>query len=450
MENIKLIPIEQLHPHPENPRKDLGDLTELADSIKANGVFQNLTVVPWSGELPGKKGKKGQAVDGYRVIIGHRRMAASKLAGLSELPCAVVEMTEAEQVRTMLMENMQRSDLTVYEQAQGFQLMLDMGGTVESVAKDTGFSEATVRRRVKLLDLDPKEFKKSEARGATLFDYMELDKVADPEEKNNLLKSVGTPKFRANLERALDDQKRKERTEKIKSFLSEFATEAEQVDTDAYAYVCQYSPWDKEEKLEKPQDADSREYVFKVNTWGTTLYRKKDKSDLEEEAARSAERKEAEDKRKARQDAVREVSDRCEKLRRDFVMGLSATACKKLVPVAVAKLILDAFDNGDIPMGSDDLDTICPGLEDGQAQTIDQIAGALGNTDRAIVRLAYLSAEPCDGYYQTWGDCCHTENEVLDDCYEFLAKLGYEMSEEEKQFQDGTHEIFQAQEGDVG
>ncbi len=53
-------------------------------------------------------------------------MAASKLAGLTELPCAVVEMDEKEQIATMLLENMQRADLSVYEQAKGFQMMLNL------------------------------------------------------------------------------------------------------------------------------------------------------------------------------------------------------------------------------------------------------------------------------------------------------------------------------------
>ena len=105
----------QLKPHPKNPRKDVGDVTELAESIKANGIFQPLTVL------------SGDCIDGYTVVIGHRRLAAAKLAGLKKVPCNVAEMTEQEQISTMLLENMQRNDLTVYEQAQGFQMMLDMG-----------------------------------------------------------------------------------------------------------------------------------------------------------------------------------------------------------------------------------------------------------------------------------------------------------------------------------
>lgn len=113
VKGLVYIPIDKLHPHPDNPRKELGDLYELTESIKVRGIMQNLTVVPYE--------------DGYRIIIGHRRAAAAKEAGLTSLPCVIVEMTPEEQVATMLVENIQRSDLTVYEQAQSFQLMMDMG-----------------------------------------------------------------------------------------------------------------------------------------------------------------------------------------------------------------------------------------------------------------------------------------------------------------------------------
>ena len=111
---VVLIQTDELHPHPDNPRKDLGDLTELADSIKANGVLQNLTVVPRivTGNLLGNTWQ-----DGYAVVIGHRRLAAAKLAGLKELPCIVSDMGLRDQVRTMLMENIQRADLTSDEEA---------------------------------------------------------------------------------------------------------------------------------------------------------------------------------------------------------------------------------------------------------------------------------------------------------------------------------------------
>jgi ParB family chromosome partitioning protein len=107
---LQMIQVEKLYPHPDNPRKVIGDVTELAESIKANGILQNLTVVPNNDDWDDKSD--------FTVVIGHRRLAAAKQAGLTELPCAVVEMTEKEQLSTMLTENMQRSDLTVYEEAK--------------------------------------------------------------------------------------------------------------------------------------------------------------------------------------------------------------------------------------------------------------------------------------------------------------------------------------------
>ena len=78
------MPIEYLVPHPQNPRKDLGDLEELTASIKENGIYQNLTVIPINEEAPDEEPK-------YMVVIGHRRLEAAKRAGLKEVPCAIEE-----------------------------------------------------------------------------------------------------------------------------------------------------------------------------------------------------------------------------------------------------------------------------------------------------------------------------------------------------------------------
>ncbi len=437
------LPVGKLHPHPDNPRKDLGDLTELADSIKANGILQNLTVVPLVNVDPDSTIDLGD--DHYTVIIGHRRLAAAKMAGMTEAPCVIADMDQREQVQTVLMENMQRSDLTVYEQAHGFQMMLDLGDTVEQIAQKSGFSATTVRRRVKLLDLDPKEFKKSEERGATLYDYMELDKVNDHGEKNKLLKAIGTPDFKAKLEKVLAEQKKAARIAYIEETLSTFAKKMDSVEGTEWTYVMGPDFW-SDKPIEIPEDANTREYAFVIQPWGSRLYRKKEKADLDAEAEREAKWREDSDRRKARGAAVKEISDRCQKLRRDFVMGLSATACKKLMPVVAARLLISSVFY-DFSIVSDDLKLLCPSLNtdddlDPEVLTINKITEALGNAEQAMVRLAYLSAEPGDGYFRSWGEYDYRENEPLDMCYDFLIKLGYEMSEEEKAFQNGTHEIF--------
>lgn len=123
MAEITNIACRRLHPHPDNPRKELGDLTELAASIKENGIFQNLTVIPGhylnSREYIAKCVDEGgdaaaaaaawtpKAVwssEDYTIIIGHRRAAAAQQAGLFEVPCVVVEMDEREQLQTMMMQ----------------------------------------------------------------------------------------------------------------------------------------------------------------------------------------------------------------------------------------------------------------------------------------------------------------------------------------------------------
>ena len=211
MTNLTNIKIAELHPHPDNPRKDLGDLTELSESIKASGVMQNLTVVP-------------RTEGGYTVIIGHRRLGASKLAGLTELPCAVVEMSEKEQIATMMLENMQRSDLTIYEQAQGFQMMMDLGETVESIAEKTGISKSTVRNRVKLAKYDREIMREAATRQPTMEQYMKLCRIEDIDVANNVARFLGTKNFDYNVDKAIREQEEKKSRAELKAVISELAT----------------------------------------------------------------------------------------------------------------------------------------------------------------------------------------------------------------------------------
>ena len=179
------ISLSRLHPHPDNPRKNLGDLTELAESIRKNGIMQNLTVIPISEEGDPNKWE-------YRILIGHRRAAAAREAGVLEVPCNVIfNMEPREQVAVMLEENMQRNDLTVLEQAQGFQMMLDLGETEESIAEKTGFSRTTVRHRLQIAKLDPKALKKHEDEDhefqLSITDLIALEEIKDMKTRNEIL-----------------------------------------------------------------------------------------------------------------------------------------------------------------------------------------------------------------------------------------------------------------------
>ena len=224
------IRVENLYPHPDNPRKDLGEITEITESVKKNGVMQNLTVIPIGAthEEPEEQADANNVSlsSDFIVLIGHRRLAAAKAAGIKEVPCKIVsKISKKEQVSIMLEENMQRSDLTIYEQAQGFQMMLDLGETAESIAKKTGFSQATVYHRLNLAKLDPKELKEKEDNEGfqmSLKDLYELEKVSDIDTRNRLLKEARNSSdlaFRA--QQAAKEEKRKKTMEQLIVMLEE-------------------------------------------------------------------------------------------------------------------------------------------------------------------------------------------------------------------------------------
>ena len=208
---ISYIQRKMLHPHPENPRKDLGDLEELRESIRENGIMQNLTVVPdWDD-------------DGYKILIGHRRFAASE--GIIDLlPCVIVpDLSPREQVGIMLAENMQRSDLTFIEQAHGFQLMMDLGDTVENISKKTGFSKQTIKHRLEISKLDKKAIEEAQKNfQLSIGDFIELEKVKDLAARNDILEvAENSEDIRDEVERYLRDLKIEENKKKYIELFNE-------------------------------------------------------------------------------------------------------------------------------------------------------------------------------------------------------------------------------------
>ena len=141
---IVMINTDRLEHHPQNPRKNIGDIAELTASVKVSGILQNLTVVP----APGEDGK-------YYVVIGNRRLEAARAAELTELPCVISDMNHTAQLETMLVENIQRSDLTPIEEAEGFKQLTLAGFSIKEIHDKTGFSESTINRRLKIAEYNP-------------------------------------------------------------------------------------------------------------------------------------------------------------------------------------------------------------------------------------------------------------------------------------------------------
>lgn len=431
---LQMIPTDKLYPHPDNPRKVIGDVSELAESIKANGILQNLTVVPNNDNW-----------DDFTVIIGHRRLAAAKQAGLTELPCAVVEMTEKEQLSTMLTENMQRSDLTVYEEAKGCQLLLDLGDTVAEIAEKTGFSESKIRRRVKLCELDEEAFKESQIRQPTLADYDRLNQIKDIETRNKLLESIGTNNFDNLLYSAVKKQETEEEKEKIEKLCLEHGMIKVQNHDEIpsnYEYMGAFALKD----LIGKEFADGRKRYFYF-AYSSNIYiyaealKKQKKNDPEEEK-----RKLEEQRWDKLAEQAEEIDERCEALRRGFMLDTNFNDSNKkqelikyiTAQVAAGARIKDYHLEEIIGHNFEDDESIDSYISehwsDNSGRMLMAAAYALCQTNYSSS--SYISVNYVDKKFS------RKNNTDLNRFYNLLCKLGYVMSDEEIQLRDGTHPIF--------
>lgn len=179
--NIIDINVKNLILNPNNPRKDVGDVTELADSIKEQGLQQALVVTPDHEE-------HGERL--FRVVIGHRRLAACKLAGIERVPCIVRELDAKTERELMLVENCQRSDLTPLEEADGYQGLLDLGANVGELASKTGRSESFVRGRLRIARI-PADVRSGSKAFAQL-SLAQLDELAEFEEHPDMMRELAS------------------------------------------------------------------------------------------------------------------------------------------------------------------------------------------------------------------------------------------------------------------
>ena len=141
--NNVFLKISDIEPNRDQPRKDFNEeaLRELADSIATHGVLQPLLVRPLAG-------------GGYQLVAGERRWRASRMAGLSEVPVVIREMTDSEMTQIALIENLQREDLNSVEEALGYKSLMDAYNlTQDEVAKAVGKSRPAVANVMRLLNL---------------------------------------------------------------------------------------------------------------------------------------------------------------------------------------------------------------------------------------------------------------------------------------------------------
>ena len=455
MNIINMIGIHRLIHHPENPRKDLGDLTELAESIRKNGIMQNLTVVPDKMDGRIDTGR-------YLVVIGNRRLEAAKIAGLKELPCVISDMDHRTQIATMLEENMQRADLTVYEQAQGFQMMMDLGFTPKEISEKTGFSETTVSRRLKMAELDKEKFKKAVGKQITMDDLDRLGQLDSVKKRNELLDEYGENNFDWKLNRALKIQKAGKVQEKAHKMLQDAGVK-KVPEKDKYALygggyeklyqqTCELDKWDGKKNFIPKVDG---ELFYTEDDTDISFYLKKKKQKAEP-VKKSAEELEEARKRDLAWKTVDRCAETSAELREAFAKKMTVgpkNAMRMLQWALVAAFT--AMGNYSTPWW-----TVKAELKPEGVYTPDIMA----DLKKKIMELPQsrwpgLILMMFEGDWKgqkqkppRFGDGSRNyqfpkfkKNVPMELCYEWLTEFGYEMSTEEIQMMAGTHPVFQTE-----
>lgn len=303
---IKLINTSLIDPHPDNPRKNIGDVTDLANSIKANGLLSPLSVVP-NGER-------------YRVIAGHRRLAACKQAGIGAVPCFVLNLDPLQQLGAMVTENCQREQLTVLEEADAIQGMLDLGATTASVAHRLGRSGDYVRNRAKAASI------KTEVRASRDdFGQISIGQLVAiarydgrPDLQKKLAQAAGTSNFDYTLSRIERDDRDRQWIESVAALLVEpdngfnLIPDPEEPYSDPewrYAGCMFPSTGTPEEIIEKIREQNPA--AVSIHMEQVYLWTRRDKTaDAEKEARRAAEQAERDARRHALEEYAAASADK--------------------------------------------------------------------------------------------------------------------------------------------
>ena len=434
---ITNIPRSKLEPHPDNPRKDLGDLTELAASIQKQGILQNLTVVP-SPDAPDK----------YRIVIGHRRYSASAIAGLEELPCIVDEkMTYAEQLSTMMAENEQRNNLTITEKAGGVQMMMNLGMDAKEISGSTGISETTIRRYAKLGKLNKASMAQAEQRGATLMQFAEITEIEDDALRQEALEKAGTNDYNHVMYKVRSARERKLRLPLIVEKLEKFAQAIEQENYSRYMWVDSFRFYDAEvlKKIDELKLKKHAVYVYLVRVTDVVVYEERPQYDDAKEQAR----REAQERMKARADHEREIAAVFKEMRSEFMKGLSLKGHE----TDALRFVLWDLTRKEYQY--------CPTVHGCFAHVFlhsEPKEGGTGNieiSNDAIFQLPekrLLLGAVLAAYDRTdVGDMSMLDrysgkrkknNAMIRELYDHMECMGYNVSQEERDWLDGSHECF--------
>lgn len=449
MEKIVSIKVEQLYPHPDNPRKDVGDVTELAESVKKNGIMQNLTVIPLSAldEDVDKQVDAGEIslLSDFIVLIGHRRLAAARKAGISEVPCKIVsKISKKEQVGIMLEENMQRNDLTIWEQAQGFQMMLDLGETADTIAEKTGFSKSTIYHRLNIAKLDSKVLKKKADDAnfqLTLNDLYELEKVEDIKTRNKILKEATDSRNLAwKAQQAVIDAKKQKRKKEILAVLKEKGVQPFPSKENRYNgkwEQVKYFDLNGTGKItQKKEDG-----LYYEEDWNY-IYILRKKADAPKKKLTPEEQKRAEREKKIKQ--LKSKIKQMAAVRKDFAKSVAEGKIEMLkisdILGEMWNVILSSeYDNNWNNIAAVYMNfSYWNGTQEERKESLEK-AKALTAEQTMLICMLLIDLDLVN-YNNTFN---HERGQTMQDMYRVLEQYGLRPEEEETQILDGSHEYYE-------
>lgn len=184
----RMLELEKIEPDPSQPRASMGDLSELVASIEDKGVLEPILVRP-NPDV----GQSGRAL--FRIISGERRYQAAVEAGLVQVPVIEMEVGEQEALEIALVENLQRKDLTPFEEGEGYRKLAEMHGyTHDEIASAVGKSRTVVTESLGLLSMPAEVRNAATALGVnTKSSLVEIVKLCDaPEDMILLLEQVAS------------------------------------------------------------------------------------------------------------------------------------------------------------------------------------------------------------------------------------------------------------------
>jgi ParB family transcriptional regulator, chromosome partitioning protein len=201
----KLVALAEIAPDPDQPRSSIGSLDDLVGSIRDKGVLEPLLVRRHPDAVSG--GRLGEGSKSYLIICGERRYHAALEAGLYEVPVIELEVSPEEALEIALIENLQRKDLTPFEEAEGYRMLGERHDyTHEQIAEAVGKSRVVITETLSLLHMPPRVRDAVQALGVSSKSVLqEVLKARSEEEMIQLLERV------ASLGLSRDDLRRRSR-----------------------------------------------------------------------------------------------------------------------------------------------------------------------------------------------------------------------------------------------